>query len=81
MRKLATLLGLSESSDGRIAKTSTNSGVGWTKGLFTNMITNLNLRKVENGYFLDYWVDGKAKQRVFYTWEELCTWLKEQVTT
>lgn len=45
------------------------------------MITNLNLRKVENGYFLDYWVDGKAKQRVFYTWEELCTWLKEQVST
>lgn len=42
-------------------------------------MTNLNLRTVENGYFLDYWVDGKSKQRVFYTWDELCNWLKEQV--
>ena len=41
------------------------------------MITNLNMRKVENGYFLDYWKDGKAVQRVFYTWTELCDWLKK----
>jgi hypothetical protein len=49
------------------------------------VITNLNLRKVENGYFLDYWKadekgSSKSYQRVFYTWEELCDWLKEQVT-
>lgn len=40
-------------------------------------MTNLNLRQVENGYFVDYWQDGKARQRVFYTWTELCDWLKE----
>lgn len=43
------------------------------------MITNLNLRAVENGYFLDYWQDGKSYQRVFYTWVEVCEWLKGQV--
>lgn len=43
------------------------------------MITNLNLRQVENGYFVDYWKAGKAYQRVFYTWGELTDWLKEQV--
>lgn len=42
-------------------------------------MTNLNLRTVENGYFVDYWVKGVSKQRVFYTWEELCDWLKVQV--
>lgn len=49
-----------------------------------SMITNLNVRKVENGYFADYWKadekgSSKSYQRVFYTWEELCDWLKEQV--
>ncbi len=43
------------------------------------MITNVNFRKVENGYFMTYWEKGLAKDRVFYTWEELCNWLKEQV--
>lgn len=43
------------------------------------MISLVNIRKVENGYFVDYWKDGKAIQRVFYTWDELCTWMKEQV--
>ena len=43
------------------------------------MISQVNFRKVENGYTMDYWKDGKSYQRVFYTWDELCTWLKEQV--
>lgn len=43
------------------------------------MIGQVNFRKVENGYHMDYWKDGKAYQRVFYTWGELCDWLKEQV--
>ncbi len=43
------------------------------------MITGLNVRKVENGYFMDYWRDGKAVQRVFLDWQSLCDWLKEQV--
>jgi hypothetical protein len=48
------------------------------------MITNLSIRQVENGYFVDYWKPdekgtSKSHQRVFYTWQELCDWLKEQV--
>lgn len=43
------------------------------------MITNVNFRKCENGYFMDYWKDGKSHQRVFLDWQSLCDWLKEQV--
>lgn len=43
------------------------------------MITGLNIRKVENGYFMDYWKDGKSYQRVFLDWQSLTDWLKEQV--
>lgn len=45
----------------------------------SSMITNLNLRKADNGYFLNYHEDGKSKDRVFYTWAELSTWMQEQV--
>lgn len=47
------------------------------------MITQVNFRKVENGYYVDYWKDEgkgpKSFQRVFLDWQSLCDWLKEQV--
>lgn len=39
------------------------------------MITNLNISRAENGYYLDYCEAVKAKKRVFMTWCDLCTWL------
>ncbi len=43
------------------------------------MITGVNIRAVENGFFMTYWDDGVSKDRAFLTWESLCDWLKEQV--
>lgn len=42
------------------------------------MIVNLNLRKCENGWFVNFTEDGRAKDRVFYTWQELCDWMSSK---
>lgn len=43
------------------------------------MITNLNIRQAENGYFVNYWIDGKAKDRVFLQWSDLCEWMLTKI--
>jgi len=49
------------------------------RGCCTEMITGLNVRQVENGYFVNYWEDGKAKDRVFLQWSELCDWMLSRI--
>jgi hypothetical protein len=43
------------------------------------MITNVNIRQTENGYFVNYHEDGKSKDRVHHTWKDLCDWMLTKV--
>lgn len=37
--------------------------------------SNYNIRKAENGFVLDQWVNNTDNCYIFHKWEELISWL------